>query len=219
MVARTCENTSKSNRLTPQCASRAVGVPDFKGQTVKPVFENKKHSEPHWFIALVANNTEKACAEKLDKMGIETYVISQQYISQWKDGRRKVRERVLTPGKILVRCAEDVRLDIVGMSFISRFMVNKSGTTNEFGRRPIAIVPDKQVSLCRFLLGQKEEEVFFDNTNITRGEKVNVVRGAFKGLEGVVTGKSSDKARVYVNVDFLGCASVLINVSDIERCK
>lgn len=213
-------NVSNTGRLAQQCASQAVGVSACGGKVVENVNgKTDKHSDTHWFIAIVANNTERACAQKLSKINIESYVIAQKYISKWKDGRRKVCERVFTPGKILVRCTESERLNIVGLPFISRFMVNISGKANEFGKRPIAIVPDRQVDKCRFLLGQTDVDVSFDNRNITKGEKVSVIRGALLGLEGEVVGTSSDKSRIYVNLDFLGCASVLIDTADVERVR
>ena len=70
------------------CASRAVGVPK----------EGRK-----WYIAIVGFNTEKSSNKKLTSLGFETYLPVQEYISVWKDGRRKKRERIVIPTVIFTK--------------------------------------------------------------------------------------------------------------------
>lgn len=47
-------------------------------------------SQPfRWYVAIVSNNTEKVCAEKIAALGYDTYVPTQKELRRWKNGRRK----------------------------------------------------------------------------------------------------------------------------------
>lgn len=78
------DKTAGMVQLAP-CASCAVGVSDT----------NKK-----WFIIQVNNNTEKSSSERLSELGYETYLPVQEVTSVWKDGRKKVRQRILIPNGV-----------------------------------------------------------------------------------------------------------------------
>ena len=57
--------------------------------------EGVSHSK-RWYVALVRMHHEKKVAERLSKMGIDSFVPVQQQIHQWSD-RRKVVDTVLLP--------------------------------------------------------------------------------------------------------------------------
>lgn len=177
----------------------AVGVPESK-----------------WFIAIVNNRAEKSAAEKLSGQGVEHYLPVQEEIHLWANGRKAKVEKVLIPSKIFIHCTEQRRREIVSLPYIFRFMTNMSGTRNRHGFRPLAVVPDDEIRRLKFMLGVPGVEVTFSEDFI-KGEMVQVVRGPFKGLCGeVLQDADSDTHRLYINIDFLGCASVAINPADIE---
>ena len=57
--------------------------------------EGVAHSK-RWYVALVRMHHEKKVAERLSKMGIDSFVPVQQQIHQWSD-RRKMVDTVLLP--------------------------------------------------------------------------------------------------------------------------
>ncbi len=180
------------------CASRAVGV-----------------SDRMWFIAMVGNNTEKSSYTKLSSLGYEAYLPTQEVETVWKDGRRKTHERILLPNIVLLHITEAERMNVVNLPYVKRFMVDKAGTVNAFNRHPIAVIPDKQIETLKFMLGNSDAEVTFTPRRISKGDKVKVVRGKLAGLTGTVLKEPSGKSKLYISIDFLGCASLEIKEHEI----
>ena len=140
----------------------AEGVPN--GQ------ENATRKEPkRWFIAIVMNNTEKACCRRLNEMFLangnmtldfETYVPSQRELRVWRNGRRKKVDRILIPSYLFVRCTETVRKTLKKETgFIKAFMKNRALQANEFGASPFAFIPDSQMTNFRRMVGYAETPV------------------------------------------------------------
>ncbi len=180
----------------------AVGVPEAK-----------------WFIAIVNSRNEKSVAEKLSRLGVENYLPIQEEIHLWTNGKRAKIEKVLIPAKIFIHCTEKHRREIVNLPYIFRFMTNISGTRTKNGFRPLAVVPDNEIRQLKFMLGVTDVKVTFSD-NFVKGERVMVVRGPFKGLCGeILEDADSETNRLYINIDFLGSASVVIDPSDVEIIK
>lgn len=177
-------------------------------------------SDKHWFIAIIANNTEIVTAEKIG-CDHEVYLPTQKVISVWKDGRRRERVKILLPGKLLIHCTDKERLALCKLPSIKRFMVDIATLPNEFGRRKIAVVPDDQIDTLKYVLGtlqgDNETDVEIDNEDLAPGEEVRIIHGPLEGLEGVVTDYKGSTARFLIRIDHLGCASVQVNLCDVER--
>ena len=186
------------------CASRAVGVPK----------DDKK-----WYIAVVGFNTEKSSNRKLTELGYETYLPLQNYISVWKDGRRKKRERIVIPTIIFTKLTEEERQYVVKLPFISNFMVNNAVKVDKFNRHPIATVPDEQIRKLQFMLGQNDTEVLFDPSKARMGDKVRIIRGSLASLEGTLCRQDEKNAYVVVQLDYLGSAKIEVSMTDIEQIK
>lgn len=114
------QEMATSNRLA-SCASRAVGLPQ---------------NERRWFIAFVGNNQEKAAARRLEGMDYEVYLPVQEVVSVWKDGRRKLRERIVLPNLLFLHLTELERKDVVALPFVKRFMVDRAGKVDAYNRHP-----------------------------------------------------------------------------------
>ncbi len=188
------------NRLA-SCASRAVGLPK---------------AQRHWFIAFVGNNQEKSAAHRLEGMGYEVYLPVQEVVSVWKDGRRKLRERIVLPNLLFVRLTELERKEVVAFPFVKRFMVDRAGQTDAYNRHPLAVIPDEQMERFKFMLGQNETEIFMEPLTLKIGDAVRIIRGSLVGLEGHVYQGNAGKSCVAVKLDFLGCAIAEVALSDIE---
>jgi len=175
--------------------------------------------EAKWFIAIVNNRTEKSVAAKLSKQGVENYLPVQEEVHLWANGKRVKVEKVMIPSKIFIHCTEQRRREIVNLPYIFRFMTNISGARTRGGFRPLAVVPDYEIKRLQFMLGVSDAEVTFSESFV-KGTKVKVIRGLFKGLCGeILQDADSDTNRLYINIDFLGSASVVIDPADIEMIK
>lgn len=177
----------------------AVGVPDAK-----------------WFIAIVNCRSEKSTAEKLTKLGVDNYLPTQQELHIWKNGKKAKVERVVIPSKIFIKCTEQRRRELVNLPFIFRFMTNKAAGTSGLGHKPLATVPNHEIMRLKFMLGVPDAKVTFAE-NFVKGQMVEVLRGPFRGLTGeILHDADGASGRLYINIDFLGSASVEINFSDVK---
>ncbi len=186
----------------PTSVDDAVGVPQAK-----------------WFIAIVNNRSEKAVAKRLDGLGVENYLPVQEELRIWQNGKKAKVEVVMIPSKLFIRCTERQRRDIVKYPFIFRFMTNRSATATNSGNRPLAVVPEAEIAQLKFMLGASNVPITFSE-QFVKGEKVEVLRGPLKGLTGEIL-KDADGAasRLYVNIDFLGSASVEIDANDVKPIR
>lgn len=170
-----------------------------------------------WFVAIVHFHSEKQSADKLTKMGIETYLATQKEIRVWRNGRKSKVDRIVLPAMLFIHCTEQKRREIVKLPFIYRFMTNKAGTASaESLNKPLAVIPDKEIRQLKFMLGQSDVPVTITDRPYEVGDKVRVIRGSLAGLEGEVSGTDSDKSEVTVALEHFGCARLLIDKINLE---
>lgn len=175
--------------------------------------------EVYWFVAIVSSRAEKKVAEKLADAGLEAYVPVQEEVRVWKNGRKANVARVLIPSKVFIRCSETTRRQIIKMPYILRFMTNRAGAATSLGNKPLAHVPDAEIEKLKFILGASNRPVTFAE-RFVKGQRMQVLRGPFRGLEGEILKDTDGSAsRLYINIDFLGSASVEIDVADLEPLK
>ena len=174
-------------------------------------------SDRKWYVAIVGNNREKSVAEKLEALGFESFVASQEELRVWKNGRRKTVDRVLLSATVFVRCTESERRRIVvNLPYINRFMTDRAAKSDAFLNRPLAVVPDSQMAALRFMLGQSDNPVTFSGDYVS-GQNVRVVRGNLRGLEGEIVSLADGSSQLVIVIDALGCAKVHINPIDVEH--
>lgn len=177
----------------------AVGVPDAK-----------------WFVAIVNSRHEKAVGEKLAEIGLEAYVATQKEMCVWKNGRRKMIDRVVIPSMVFVRCTETQRRQIVTLPYICRFLVNRTANSGALNK-PVAIISDAEIHNLKFMLGQSESPVEFVPTEFRVKDNVRVIRGNFRGLTGEIREKSDGTHVLIVVFPLLGGAKVFIQPQDVEK--
>lgn len=185
-------------------------------------------SEPHWYVAIVNHNTEKAVAERLKKNGYETYVATQPDYRIWANGKRAKIDRVVIPSTIFIHCTGQQRLQALRVPGVNRFLTDR-GRKQGDGPAPPAVIPPVQLRKLRFMLGNSETPVGFISRPLQVGTRVRVIRGRLRGLEGEVlraskspsptTATSPEQPRetdLLVSLDILGCARVTISPLDLE---
>ena len=177
----------------------AVGVPERK-----------------WFVAQVGQNAEKSSRDHLIRLGYDAFVASKDEIRSWSNGKQKHVEVVIISTWVFVHVTEEERRKIVNLPFIKRFMVNRT-MVNPNGFHPLAVIPDSQMDMLKFMLYRAEKPVQLVSA-FAKGDRIRVIRGSLSGLEGqIVTLYGSDEKMIGVNLGFLGCAVTQISTEDITK--
>lgn len=193
----------------PNAAARPVTTAPKVGDAVG--LQNRS-----WYIAIVNNNTEKKCAKYLEKLGYECYVPTQQETRLWRTGVRNVVERVVIPARVFVLATEKERLGhIAKLSYVKSFALDHC-KRNSYGKHPAAIVPENQLQRLKFILGNADTPVEFEEVILSLGDKVRVRRGGLLGMEGQIIKIDEKTAYFVVQIDCLGVAKVHIKQEDLE---
>ena len=171
---------------------------------------------PKWYVAFVGHNTEKMCRDRLQQLGFESYVASQEEIHEWKNGRRKKVERVVISTLLFVRATEKQRREVVNLPFIKYFLTDKARSSDDFGRHPLAVIPDSQMQQLRYMLFNAENSVNFVTEHLRVGDHIRVARGSLKGLEGNVVRYKDGTSYLVAQIESLGYAMVRIAIEDVE---
>ncbi len=163
----------------------------------------------HWYVARVRIKCEKKSAQRIASLGYETFVPVQEEIRQWSDRKKKI-ERILIPLVVFFRSDKAGARQVERQSFVYDLLKAPGGV------KP-AIIPDEQIDTFKFMIGNCDSDITIEPTPITAGDEVMVVRGSLKGLRGRAMTSSDGKSKIYISLDILGCASVEIHPSDIEK--
>lgn len=172
----------------------------------------------HWFVAIVNNNTEKQCASKLEGNGYECYVPTQSETRLWRNGVRKVVDRIILPCMLLVHVTETERKEIVMLPYVSRFLTNCANSKDAFGKHPIATIPEEQIARLKFMLGHAEAPVEIEPSTFRLYDNVRIIRGGLAGAEGNIV-ECGDATYFAIRVDFLGVAKVKVKSEDLELIR
>lgn len=152
---------------------------------------------------------EKRVAEHLKAKQIECFVPIQEVVKQWSDRKKKVKQ-VVIPMMVFVRTNEKQRLEILQTEASAQgFLIDR--TTH----RP-AIIRDKEMEAFRFMLDFSDEAVHFCSDSFCPGEKVRVLKGPLKDLEGELVSVDG-KHELRVRIEQLGCAVVDIPAGYVEK--
>ena len=187
----------------------AVGISETKETTLL-------QSPKYWFIARVRPNTEKSTRNKLQALGYETFVATQQELRFWKNGARrkkKMVEKVVITQYLFLHVSRKDREDLIRYSFIKEFMRDKA--TKE--KTDFALMSDKEMETLMRMFGQSEHPVIFDTANFTIGEEVLLHIGSFDYTAHVVR-RHGDNATYYgVRIGELGCAYMDVPSSALRK--
>lgn len=185
--------TSKSNLNS--CASSLVNGTNDREACPK-----------RWIAVLVQVNCEKRTATRLNKVGYETYIPTQQEVHQWSDRKKKV-ERLIMPMVVFVRATVREEEWLRDQSYIHKLLALPG--TDEDKKGFATTIPDCQIERLKFLLENAETEVTIVS-NFKVGDSVRVASGPLKGLEGVVSEADEKSSVVGIQIDGLGYACVKI---------
>ncbi len=168
---------------------------------------NDREAHPkRWVAALVQVNCEKRTATRLNKIGYETYIPTQQEVHLWSDRKKKV-DRLIMPMVVFVRATVREEEWLRDQSYIYKLLALPG--TDEDKKGFATTIPDCQIERLKFLLENAETEVTIVS-NFKVGDSVRVASGPLKGLEGVVSEADEKSSIVGIQIDGLGYACVKI---------
>ena len=170
--------------------------------------KNTNKSNVKWYAVYTKPRAEKKVFERLQQIGIETFLPLEKKVRVWSD-RKKVVEEPLFKSYIFVRVNYiKERINVASIDGIINF-VRFSGEVNS--------VNDKEINTIKTLL-TTNAEFELSSENFRQGDKVKVIIGSLAGTEGeVVKGK---KGKVLFRMESVQ-QSILVTISTdyLEKIK
>ncbi len=168
-----------------------------------PDIEEAIHMD--WFILKVQSNRERTIAEALErKMKIEGYerffdqaIVPTEKVTEFKGGKKKVVERKLYPGYIVVH---------MHINDDTWFAVRETSGVGDFtgaGGKPTPMLANE---VARIIQTEEEETDEAPKLDIkfAAGDKVKVKEGNFESFEGEVNTIDEASGRVTVMINIFG---------------
>lgn len=156
----------------------------------------------HWYVIHTYSGYEDRVAENI-RQRIETMhmqekifdvIVPKENQIEIKNGRRRIVERRIFPGYVLVQ------MDVTDDSwFVVRNTPNVTGFVGS-GTTPTPIDPE-EVRYIQKRMGVEEPKYKID---FTAGETVNITDGPFKGFDGQVNEIDESKGKIKVLVNMFG---------------
>ena len=164
--------------------------------------------EKLWYAIYVRSRHEKNVHSTLLNKDIESSLPLKTVIRQWSDRKKKV-EVPLFRGYVFIRI--DIRKD--------KFNILKTDGVVKFigiGKNPSRI-PDEQIHWVHMIV--EKSDTVKNEKEIPIGQKVSVIAGPLKGLEGIVTRDRNQSRLVIVIESILNAVSVEISPDYLEKIK
>ena len=125
----------------------------------------------------------------LDEKQIENYLPLQKILKQWSDRRKWVKEPLFR-SYVFVFIAQDEYLSTLQTSGVVKFVT--------FEGKAVSIPPIQIEAIKTFV--ETGEDLITESVDMKVGDKVKVIRGPLKGLEGKLV-SISEKKRVRVMIE------------------
>ena len=161
--------------------------------------------EKEWYVVNTYSGHENKVKEKLEmrasSMGMEDYiyrvVVPEQTEIEVKDGKEKKKIKKMFPGYILV---EMVMNDEAW--FIVRNTPGVTGFIGSSGKgaKPTPL-PPQEIDHILINMGMSRVDV---ESELAVGDKVTIVDGPFKGMEGTIHTIDAENNRLTVTIDLFG---------------
>lgn len=158
----------------------------------------------YWYAISTKARHEKKVHANLIKKSIISYLPLQTFHRKWSD-RYKIVEEPLFSCYLFVKIPLKDRLQVLQTDGVVRLV--------SFNGIP-ATIPDSQIDAIEIILKKKKEIEKVDY--LTPGQKVEVVRGALKGITGILM-KVKNSHRLVLRLDsIMQAISVDIDYRDIK---
>ena len=164
-------------------------------------------NEMHWYVLKVTSNRERTIRDnllrKIKRDGLESFfgeiIIPTERVAETKNGKKRVTERKLYPGYIMIQCV---------LNDETWFLVRETSGVGDFTGANGKPIPMKEEEIRR-MLGQevqKKEEAAAPKIKMgfVVGDRVKLKEGTFESYEGSVSTIDETSGRVTVMIEFLG---------------
>lgn len=165
-----------------------------------------------WFVVQVLSGNEKK-VQKTMKENLEASQLKDRFeevfvpvekVAEVKQGEQKIREKLLWPGYLLIKCSMD--------DDVWHYIKNTNGVIGFLGGGKPTPLTDQEVKEILSELHKKKEEVVH-KYDVEVGDQVKVTEGPFSEFTGTVTTISHEKGRLSVSLSIFGRETV---VDDLE---
>ncbi len=153
-------------------------------------------NEKHWHALYVRSRSEKKVMSQLEDMGIQTYLPLITVIRQWSDRRKKVEEP-LFKSYVFVFSDDKQYIPILSVYGVVKFVT--------FDHEAV-VVPENQIlAIKKFVTEYERGEEFkiHNDMELKAGQKVRIINGPLKGLEGRLD-TIRNKRHLIVYIDVVG---------------
>jgi transcriptional antiterminator NusG len=187
------------DRTKPDAKTPVTGADKASGASVAPV---ESTDGPAWYVVHCysgyENKVRHNLEQRIETMGMKNMifdvVVPTQEEIEVRDGKRRVVERHIFPGYVLVNMA---------LTEESWYVVrNTPGVTGfvGMGTQPTPLRPEEVNQIIK----RMEAEVPIVKVNFKVGERARIVDGPFNDFRGVVSEIDMDRNKVRVMVSFFG---------------
>jgi len=195
----TPQDSDEIDRKKPGTKAQRTAVPAPAESAEVPV---ESTDGPAWYVVHCysgyENKVRHNLEQRIETMGMKSMifdvVVPTQEEVEVRDGRRRVVERHIFPGYVLVNMA---------LTEESWFVVrNTPGVTGfvGMGNQPTPLRPEEVNQIIK----RMEAEVPTIKVNFKVGERVRIVDGPFNDFRGVVAEIDTERTKVRVMVNFFG---------------
>ena len=146
-----------------------------------------------------------------ENLDIDYYLPTKIVISQLKHRRKRSVVPVIR-NLIFVCATKQTACDISNVYGVQLFYMKDLFTHS------MLVVPDKQMKDFMFVMDLNPDGVSFDNEPLTIGNKVKVVKGDFRGIEGEIA-TEANKTYVVIRINGILTASVKVPKSYLKIIK
>jgi transcriptional antiterminator NusG len=158
-----------------------------------------------WYILKVQSNRERSIAEAVERKikveGLDKYfdqvIVPTEKVTEFKGGKKKVVERKLYPGYIVVH---------MHINDDTWFAVRETSGVGDFtgaGGKPTPMLPHEVAKIIQTETEETEEAPKLD-IKFAKGDKVKVKEGNFESFEGEVGSIDEASGRVTVMINIFG---------------
>ncbi len=148
-------------------------MPVKEGIPVKEDAPVNKKPERAWYALYTNSRAEKRVSDRINEMGIETFLPLQKTLRQWSD-RKKLIEKPLISSYVFVKAVPKEFFPIRSTDGVVKFIMIQG--------KPVAI-PEAQITNLRILCGS-DANVQVSTDVYEEGDKVEVIVGSLTGLRG-----------------------------------
>ena len=182
----------------------------------EPAAAESNENEPQWYVAHCysgyENKVKKNLEHRIESMGmanrIHEVIVPTEEQVELRDGQRRVVERRIYPGYVLVKMILDEE---------SWYVVrNTPGVTGfvGIGNKP---TPLRQEEVDRIMRRMEAEEPVAE-VKVKAGDKVRIVEGSFVDFHGTVDEVYADKGKARVLVSFFNRETPIeVDLLQIEK--